>query len=181
MSEDHRVWHHIVLTTYGAWLYGDARGFRTRHHREHIDGDYKNPPPLGEHADIERISREALKQPAVVLSVEWRAFLGPQLQTEFHRRGAWVLILAVAPQHVHVLAKLTAHGVREFVGKVKRRVALRAMEHGWQGRLWGVRSKAIRIRDRAHHGNAFRYIRAHAAEGAWVGECRVEPPRSELE
>jgi hypothetical protein len=40
-------WIHFVETVYGAWLYGDARGFRTRHHREHVEGDYKNPPPAG--------------------------------------------------------------------------------------------------------------------------------------
>jgi hypothetical protein len=36
-------WYHIIETTYGAWLYGDQRGFRTRHHREHVDGDDKRP------------------------------------------------------------------------------------------------------------------------------------------
>jgi hypothetical protein len=41
------AWYHIMLTTSGDWLYGDARGFRTRHHREHVEGDYKNPPPPG--------------------------------------------------------------------------------------------------------------------------------------
>ena len=40
-------WYHVVLTTYGAWLPGDPRGFRTRHHREHVPGDYKAPPPVG--------------------------------------------------------------------------------------------------------------------------------------
>jgi hypothetical protein len=39
------AWFHAIITTYGAWLDGDARGFRTRHHREHVEGDYKNPPP----------------------------------------------------------------------------------------------------------------------------------------
>jgi hypothetical protein len=33
---DLRRWYHIIMSTYGSWLYGDARGFRTRHHREHI-------------------------------------------------------------------------------------------------------------------------------------------------
>ena len=42
-----RAWFHIVLTTYGSWLYGDERGFRTRGHREHVEGDYKRPPTAG--------------------------------------------------------------------------------------------------------------------------------------
>jgi hypothetical protein len=44
------VWYHSITSTYGAWLYGDERGFRTRHHREHVDGDYKSPPPRGLYA-----------------------------------------------------------------------------------------------------------------------------------
>jgi hypothetical protein len=32
--------------TYGTWLPGDPKGFRTRHHREHIEGDYKKPPAM---------------------------------------------------------------------------------------------------------------------------------------
>lgn len=31
------AWFHCIATTYGAWLYGDSRGFRTRHHREHVE------------------------------------------------------------------------------------------------------------------------------------------------
>ena len=35
MASSHEMdgrWVHFVETVYGAWLYGDARGFRTRHH-----------------------------------------------------------------------------------------------------------------------------------------------------
>jgi hypothetical protein len=38
-------WYHVVVHVYGSWLRGDPRGWRARHHREHVDGDYKNPPP----------------------------------------------------------------------------------------------------------------------------------------
>src|SRR5437868_3666075 len=41
-------WYHVMCHTYGTWLPGDPRGFRTRHHREHCDGDYKNPPKPGQ-------------------------------------------------------------------------------------------------------------------------------------
>jgi hypothetical protein len=40
-----RDWYHVTGSTYGAWLPGDPRGFRTRHHRQHVEGDYKDPPP----------------------------------------------------------------------------------------------------------------------------------------
>ena len=40
-------WFHIIGNTYGTWVRGDPKGFRTLHHREHIEGDYKHPPPPG--------------------------------------------------------------------------------------------------------------------------------------
>ena len=46
-SPDWWRWFHVILGTYGSWLPGDPRGFRTRHHRDHVDGDYKSPPPPG--------------------------------------------------------------------------------------------------------------------------------------
>ena len=61
-------WFHFMTSTYGSWLYGDPRGFRTRHHREHVDGDYKNPPPLGLYSQQFERSIKSLKQPVVRLA-----------------------------------------------------------------------------------------------------------------
>jgi hypothetical protein len=175
MPRDSRTWHHIVLTTYGAWLYGDARGFRTRHHREHIVGDYKNPPPSGMYAEKERRSRALLKTPPVELTGIWQDRVGTALWQEFTRQGAWVLVIAVASQHVHVLVKLNRGQHRQLTGRAKRFATLALKERGWQGHLWGVRSKAVLIRDRRHQVNAFRYIVNHAREGAWVRIWKQEP------
>ncbi|HEX3314753.1 MAG TPA: hypothetical protein VHR72_07680 [Gemmataceae bacterium] len=35
------------LSTYGSWLPGNPRGFRSRKHRIHSSGDYKNPWLMG--------------------------------------------------------------------------------------------------------------------------------------
>jgi hypothetical protein len=78
-SQEQEWWFHIVLTAYGAWMYGDPRGFRTRHHREHVEGDYKNPPPPGAYADKETRSRASLKQEPVTWSPRWRAIVGDAL------------------------------------------------------------------------------------------------------
>jgi hypothetical protein len=40
-------WYHCMGNTFGTWLPGSPKGFRTRHHREHVEGDYKHPPPKG--------------------------------------------------------------------------------------------------------------------------------------
>ena len=65
---DDRTWFHVTTHTYGAWLYGDPRGFRTRHHREHVEGDYKNPPPPGTYAAKYERSKRLLKQDPVRLT-----------------------------------------------------------------------------------------------------------------
>ena len=174
MPPDKRIWHHVTIGTYGSWLHGDSRGFRTRNHREHVDGDYKDPPPAGMYADKERRSRELLAQPAFVLPPEWRPRVGRAIWQELTRRGAWLLAIAVAGQHVHMLVKLPLGRQRKLTGLAKRQSTLDMRNRGWQGKLWAVRSKGIRIRNRAHQVNTFNYILRHAEEGAWVGVWKTE-------
>ena len=59
-------------TTYGTWLPGDFKGFRTRHHREHVEEDYKSAPPAGLYYGLHRQSRELMKRDPVHLAVEQR-------------------------------------------------------------------------------------------------------------
>ncbi|MGD9646150.1 MAG: hypothetical protein AB7U73_10605 [Pirellulales bacterium] len=175
MPVDRRQWHHLLLTTYGAWLYGDARGFRTRHHREHVDGDYKNPPPRGLYEEKQRRSRASLVQPAVTIPSRFKELLGRAIWREFTRRGAWILIMAVSGQHVHLLVKIERGRIRQLAGRAKRCATLEMRSQGWQGRLWGIRSHADRIQDRAHQVNTYRYIRRHIREGAWIGIWKQDP------
>jgi hypothetical protein len=75
-----RQWVHFIAGTYGSWLYGDPRGFRTRHHGEHVDGDYKAHPPPGAHAEKLQRSLKSLKQPPVVLSKRFRSIVGAAIR-----------------------------------------------------------------------------------------------------
>jgi hypothetical protein len=177
MSTDRRRWYHITLTAYGAWLYGDARGFRTRHHREHVEGDYKHRPSLGKYAAKEQLSRKALKQTAVVLPPARRELVGHALQRAFTRQGSWVLVMAVCGQHAHLLVKLPRGKARLLSGRAKRMATIALRSIGWKGRVWGVRSRAVPIRDRAHQENSYHYIVAHEQEGAWVGIWKDDPTR----
>src|SRR5205823_8268879 len=113
-------WYHLIASTYGAWLYGDPRGFRTRHHREHVEGDYKNPPRPGMYEHEERRSREALKQPPVIFPSEFREVVGSAMLEKLEFQGALVACLAVASQHIHVLAKTSIGKQREGMGAAKR-------------------------------------------------------------
>jgi len=162
------TWYHIILTTYGAWLYGDSRGFRTRHHREHVKGDYRDPPPPGQYARLEQRSRESLKQPPVVLRPELRECVGRALGERLVERGALLVCAAVGGQHIHLLAKMPAGRARSWIGIAKRHAWFVLRDRGWVGKLWGKRSKAVIVRDRAHQLRVYHYILRHAEEGAWV-------------
>jgi hypothetical protein len=167
------IWIHFVETVYGAWLYGDARGFRTRHHREHVEGDYKNPPSAGRYADQVQRSQERLKQAPVMLAPEWRPLIGAAIRDRVTALGAFVLCLSASGQHLHLLAQLPVDvEPRAWMGLAKKHSAFEAKARGWQGKLWGKRGKELRVRDRGHQLNVYWYILAHTEEGAWVWDWR---------
>jgi hypothetical protein len=180
---DNWYWYHFIATTYGAWLYGDSRGFRTRHHREHIEGDYKNPPPPGMYADKEQCSRESMSEPPVILPVELRPVVGMAILKRLRDLGAEVLVLSVSGQHIHGQARMPYGQPKRWVGMAKRHVWFELRDLGWQGKLWGKGSKAIPIENRGHQVNTFFYILRHAQQGAWVWDFRQEkelppPPKT---
>lgn len=170
------TWYHIILTTYGAWLPGDPRGFRTRHHREHVEGDYKNPPARGEHGTLETTARESLKQPPVQLSPAFRAVVGATLRERLEGLGALVVCVAVSSRHVHLLAKMPPGQVSSWTGAAKRHAWFAIRDNGWQGKLWAKRGKPVHVRNREHQLNVFRYIIEHESVGAWVWKWRGEDP-----
>ena len=169
---DIRQLFHVTAHTYGAWLYGDPRGFRTRHHREHVEGDYKNPPPPGTYDEEYERSKKLMKQDAVILSVEWRPIVGSEFRDRLEQEGAQVLCVSASGQHVHALAKLPPVAARHWVGLAKRHVTFELRDRGWQGLVWAKRSKETPVKDRKHHVNVFNYILRHAEEGAWVWSFR---------
>jgi hypothetical protein len=116
---------------YGAWLLGDERGFRTRHHREHVEGDYKSPPPVGKHDKERRRSMKSLVQAPVVLTPVWRQIIGAAVQQRLDNLGAFVLCIAQGGQHLHLLAKLPL-GVdaRIWMGLAKKHSAFEAKKQG---------------------------------------------------
>jgi hypothetical protein len=172
-------WFHVVVSTYGSWLHGDARGFRTRHHRQHIEGDYKNPPPPGRYEHLERNSRNALTQPPVVFTPEQRALVGAALRDKLQRLGALVLCVSASGQHAHILAKMPPRLARTWVGHAKRHIWFELRDRGWVGQVWGKRSKEKPVRDRQHQLNAYHYILNHANEGAWVWSLMDKKPEKE--
>jgi hypothetical protein len=168
VTNDSRIWYHVVLSTYGSWLYGDKRGFRTRHHREHVDGDYKNPPSPGKYDSQEKRSKESLKQNPVVLPTNLRPIIGTAIRDRLENLGAFVLCLSVGGQHIHLLIKTPQGKARDWAGLAKLHAWHVARHRGWRKKLWAKRGKEKSVRDREHQLNVYNYILEHANEGAWV-------------
>ncbi|HEX5271621.1 MAG TPA: hypothetical protein VFW33_14085 [Gemmataceae bacterium] len=170
------TWSHVIVTVYGAWLDGDLRGFRTRHHREHVEGDYKAPPPPERYAERRRRSEESLKNPPVSLPPAWRSVIGGALVDRFRQLKGFVLVAAMGRQHGHLLVKLPRGTARQWTGLAKKHAWFVARDAGWLGKLWGIRSRAINVADRKHQLNVYYYILGHEKEGAWVWRWRSPSP-----
>jgi hypothetical protein len=161
------------LHTYGAWLYGDKRSFRTRHHREHIIGDYNQPPPPEMYDYKLQRSRQLLKQEPVKLEISWRKIVGSAVLDKLQELGAQVLCVSMGSTHLHVLAKMPpGETPRQWVGRAKKHSNFIGKDHGWTGKLWAVRCKVLPIKDRPHQLNTLQYILDHIREGAWVWDFR---------
>jgi hypothetical protein len=160
-------WYHIVLTTYGNWLPGDPRGFRTRHHRQHVDGDYKSPPGEDYSGLYAKSSLQMNHAPAQI-DVDYRSVLGLALIEHLRRLGGFVLTAAVTGNHVHLLVKIPRAQARHWVGLAKKHAWFEMRDAGWNKKLWAKRGKADRVDSKSHHKNCFAYIVNHLRQGAWV-------------
>ncbi|MCA9024701.1 MAG: hypothetical protein KDA86_05775 [Planctomycetaceae bacterium] len=161
-------WFHVILGTYGSWLPGDPRGFRTRHHRDHVDGDYKNPPPTGLYDGLNGASHSSLKSSPVVLTWDQRVIVGNALRCRLEELKSTVACLAISRQHAHLLAKLPPQQVRDTVGNAKKTAWFKMREAGFPQKLWAKRAKCDPMNDRRHQLNVYHYILRHEREGAYV-------------
>jgi REP element-mobilizing transposase RayT len=159
-------WAHVMWSTRGQWLPGDPRGFRDHDHRVHSSGDYRRPPPRGEHAELLARSR-ALLAARVVLSEDQRRRAGLVLVASFERQRVAVRAIAVAATHVHALIRVGQTDARAAVGVAKQRASC-ALHEIDVARKWGQRCHIVRVRDQSHYRAIVGYVLQHAAQGAWA-------------
>ncbi|REJ97547.1 MAG: hypothetical protein DWQ34_01810 [Planctomycetota bacterium] len=163
-------WFHVTLGTYGSWLPGDPRGFRTRKHRLHVDGDYKNPPPPGKFDEMHARSRQLMNYPATKLAMPERRTVGDALRERFDQLTCAVRCLAVSAQHAHVLTKLPPPETETYVGHAKRHAWYALRDASRSVKLWAKRARIDPVKNDAHLIAAHRYILRHADQGAYVWE-----------
>src|SRR5436189_277231 len=100
-------WWHVIINTRSSWLHGDPRGFRSRNHRIHSSGDYKTPPPPGEHAGLLRYHQKRAAARITIPSA-MRQRIGEEIIAFLTDRGYRVLVVSVSGEHVHILVELPA-------------------------------------------------------------------------
>ncbi|MBI1338402.1 MAG: hypothetical protein GC164_15780 [Phycisphaera sp.] len=168
-----RPWNnffHCTGSTYGVWLPGDARGWRSRDHRVHVEGDYKNPPPEGQHAHLHDDVQGRLSDDAVrFTSAQCRVACAAWAEALGHYHTAFI-DLAIGPTHWHLLVQWSEGQPKTLVGKLKTWSVkqLRERGHVFEGPVWAAGCRCLPIRDEGHFNNVSAYIARHLHEGAAV-------------
>jgi hypothetical protein len=162
-------WRHVVFHTRGAWLPGNQRGFRSFNHKTHSSGDYKQPPPHGEHAGLYAYSK-MLCPNAVTIPASLRCVVGEAMKEELDKFDLRLLVMSVGAQHAHFLMELPNDEGEQWriLGRGKR-AASHAVRERLAGSVWGRQGRIETIGNRRHHEHVYkRYIPEHKGEGAWV-------------
>jgi hypothetical protein len=185
MSIPWNDWYHVTANTYGTWLRGDPRGWRERHHRKHVDGDYKNRPKPGTGKEELELSKELMKRDEVRLGKQLQLIVLMSIVATLLNDGIEILVVSLDDHHLHVLARFRDRQPRKRMGWAKlqaTKAVKRFMEieqtHGravgfqlelkvGEG-LWAKRGKENPINDRQHQLNSVEYIADHSKRGAVV-------------
>lgn len=176
-------WYHIMGHTYGTWLPGDPKGFRTRHHREHVEGDYKNPPPKGKYDKIWQRSKDLMKRDPVHLSPEQRQRAVDEFVRSFHKWNIPLHIISIDRIHLHALAQVIDRKPRHYTGLAKKECSAYMKQDNLApgGGLWAVRCKCLPIASAAHFASVTGYIRDHDLQGAAIHENTLaSAPQSDI-
>jgi hypothetical protein len=114
MGKPWNNWYHVTAHVYGSWLHGDTRGWRARHHRDHVDGDYKRPPPNGEYDRLQIYSKSLMKREPIKIEQPLREFVVESIVEKLQLNGVEVLVASVDAKHLHLLARFSDHQTRHW-------------------------------------------------------------------
>jgi len=157
-------WYLVTWTTYGSWLPGDPRGFRTRKHKRHVPppkrysdgGDFYNPQDYRE--ILECATREC--KGCVTLNEKHRSFLRRKLVEIGRDKGFPLKAVHVGRTHVHVLLQSDGADVPRIVNLLKGITSRGLSEHGLPGRVW-TRGYHMRVIPENALPGALRYLKSH--------------------
>src|SRR5262245_43472706 len=114
-------WYHTTVHVYGSWLRGDPRGWRARHHREHVEGDYRNPSPHGKYDKLHEYSKSLMKrEPVKINSAPICDFVLRCLLDRLRQFQIHVAIGCFDGIHAHALMQCPKHNPRIVFGIAKQ-------------------------------------------------------------
>ena len=166
-----RDWYHCMGNTYGTWLPGDRRGFRTEHHKRHVPYDYKNPPPPGMYDALYRRSKALMTRlPVYLESREQRLCALTEFVGSLLRRDVPVAAASIDRMHFHALVRCHDRDPRHWIGLAKRESShyCKATGDAPVGGIWGDGSECQPVADGGHYFNTNDYIASHGKYGAVV-------------
>ncbi len=123
-------WYHVTVHVYGSWLRGDPRGWRARHHREHVEGDYRSPPPAGAFDHLYRLSKALMKRDRIRVAAGFREFIARAIAEKLQIDAIEVLIVSMSDKHLHLLARFPDRNPREMLGYAKKYATQKLKAHG---------------------------------------------------
>ena len=166
------LWRHVVINTHGSWLHGDPRGFRTRRHRIHSSGDYRNPPPKGEHPGL-YLHHKRKCPDEVTIPLDLRPVVGRALVRFFFDAKLRVLSVAVGKVHAHAVVELVddLREVKRVIGDAKHFSSC-AVSYALPGKLWSAGGTFVRIENDAYLKSAYDYDLYDQGPWAWTWSFR---------
>src|SRR5688572_3973144 len=117
-------WRHVILNARRSWLHGDERGFRSRGHRIHSSGDYRNRPPKDEHAGLRRFNEARSGEP-VSFESAIRTTILMHFVLKMRTLGHRIIAASLGDQHLQFLAELPfdLDETNRIAGKCKQRAS----------------------------------------------------------
>jgi REP element-mobilizing transposase RayT len=167
-------WRLITINTKHSWPHGSPRGFRSRGHRIHSSGDYRNPPPAGEHAGLLRYRQEQTGAAQKIrIRRVLRAEVGRALVECYRACGQRLLALSVSSDHSHAVIELPDQVglIKSIVGDAKRR-ASRAVKNELPGAVWSAGCDYEPIDTVKRLRREVNYVLMKQGEGTWTWSFR---------
>jgi REP element-mobilizing transposase RayT len=166
-------WRHVVINTHATWLHGDAKGFRSRGHRIHSSGDYKNRPPGDEHAEL-HLHHEGRSVHPTRLRTEFLGIVGQAILDSLQKKDLNVIAMSVSADHVHALVELPDNvpAIKKIIGWCKW-YGTRAVSEQIQGELWADGCSYKPVDDRSHHRTVYNYILTKQKLPVWTWSIKI--------